>query len=86
MWRQYWNNPNGFIYDRKLVLSSKPKLMKRFKYCIHFISSKFIAKQYNIISDSPCKMSTLLMLPFGYAFYRIIKHQVKNERKMTITR
>jgi hypothetical protein len=86
MWRQYWKNPKGFTYDRKLVLSSKPKLMKRFKYCIHYISSKLIAKQYDIISDSPCKISTLLMLPFGYAFYRIIKHQVKRERKMTITR
>lgn len=86
MWRQYWKNPKGFTYDRKLVLSSKPKLMKRFKYCIHYISSKLIAKQYDILSDSPCKISTLLMLPFGYAFYRIIKYQVKRERKMTITR
>ena len=84
MWKQYWRNPKGFMYDRKLVLSSKPKLLKRFKYCIHYISSKLIAKEYNIISDSPCKLSTLLMLPLGYAFYRMIKYKVKKERKMVI--
>lgn len=86
MWKQYWRNPNGFIYDRKLVLSSKPRLLKRFKYCIHYISSKLIAKQYDIISDSPCKISTLLMLPFGAAFYGMIKQKVKKDSKMMITR
>ena len=86
MWRQYWKNPKGFLYDRKLVLSSKPKLLKRFKYCIHYISSKLIAKEYNIISDSPCKVSTLLMLPVGFAFYEIVKYKVKKERKMVINR
>ena len=84
MWRQYWRNPRGFLYDRKLVLSSKPKLLKRFKYCVHYISSKLIAKEYNIISDSPCKISTLLMLPLGCAFYGMIKYKVKKERKMVI--
>ena len=86
MWRQYWRNPKGFMYDRRLVLSSKPKLLKRFKYCIHFISSKLIARDYNIISDSPCKVSTLLMLPFGCVFYGLIKYKVKKESKMVITR
>lgn len=86
MWTQYWKNPQGFIYDRKLVLSTKPKIIKRFKYCIHYISSKLIAKQYDIISDSPCKVSTFLMLPFGYALYCIIKRQVKKERKMNFKR
>lgn len=86
MWKQYWRNPKGFIYDRKLVLSSKPKLLKRFKYCIHYISSKLIAREYNIISDSPCKLSTLCMLPIGYAFYSLIKHKVKKDSIMNITR
>ena len=86
MWKQYWRNPNGFIYDRKLVLTSKPPLLKRFKYCIHYISSKLIAKQYNIISDSPCKLSTFLMLPIGCALYGLIKYKVKKESKMNIAR
>lgn len=86
MWKQYWNNPKGFIYDRKLVLSTKPKLLKRLKYCIHFVSSKLIAKQYDIIQDSPCKLSTALMLPLGFVFYFIISYKVKNERKMNITK
>jgi len=86
MWKQYWRNPNGFIYDRKLVLSTKPQLLKRFKYCIHYISSKLIAKQYDIISDSPCKISTLLMLPVGCALYCLIRYKVKKESKMNITR
>ena len=86
MWKQYWNNPKGFIYDRKLVLSTKPKLLKRLRYCIHFVSSKLIAKQYDIIQDSPCKLSTVLMLPLGFVFYFIISYKFKNEHKMNITK
>jgi len=84
MWNQYWRNPQGFIYDRKLVLSHKPPLKKRLKYCIHYISSKLIAGQSDIISDSPCKLSTALMLPAGYLWYRIIKHQVEKGARVKV--
>ena len=85
MWRQYWRNPQGFIYDRKLVLSHKPPLKKRFKYCAHYISSKLIARQYDIISDSPCRISTLLMLPFGLALYLLIRYKVRQGAAMKIS-
>ncbi len=77
MYKQYWRNPCGFIYDRKLVLSHRSGFFKRFKYCIHYISSKIIAKQWDIISDSPAKIFTLLVLPIGVLWYFYIRYNVK---------
>ena len=84
MWRQYWLNPNGFVYDRKLVLSNHPKLVKRLKYCIHYIANKLTAKQYDIIKDSPCKLSTFLMLPIGVLWYVIIRYNYKRGKKIKL--
>ena len=85
MYRQYWNNPQGFIYDRKLVLSHNPKLKKKIKYCIHYISSKLIAQErFSIISDSPKPITTLLVYPLGYLLYYYIKYKVHNNKKMNI--
>ncbi len=78
MYRNYVNNPQGFIYIRKLVLSTHLNLYQRLKYCAHYIANKMIAKEYTtIISDSPCKVSTFIMLPFGYIWYRIIMKRFK---------
>lgn len=82
MWRQYWRNPHGFIYDRKLVLSTNPPFLKRCKYCIHFIANKIIAHEYNLISDSPCKVTTMLMLPMGVIWFFVIKYKVKTNALM----
>lgn len=86
MYNQYWKNPKGFIYDRTLVLAYKPSIKKRLKYCIHYISSKFIAKEFrSIIKDSPCPITTILMLPFGYTLYQYIKYMVLKQRKMNLS-
>lgn len=82
MYNQYWKNPRGFIYDRKLVLSYKPFFFKKIKYCIHYISSKIIAKQWDIISDSPAPFTTFIVLPLGYIWYLYIRYNVKKGNKM----
>lgn len=84
MYKQYVRNPQGFIYDRTLVLNHKPRLLKRFKYCIHFISSKLIAKEYNFLSSSPAPVCTFFMLPLGFALYCLIRYKVSNDSQMKI--
>lgn len=84
MYKQYWKNPRGFIYDRKLVLSHNPAFWKKVKYCIHYISSKIIAKQWNIISDSPAPLTTFIVLPLGFIWYLYIRYNVKHDNKMKI--
>jgi glycosyltransferase involved in cell wall biosynthesis len=84
MYKQYWRNPQGFIYDRQLVLSKHPKLKKRIRYTIHYISSKLIARQYNIVGESYYPILTTCLLPFGFMLYAYIRHCVKSNKQMKI--
>ncbi len=85
MYSQYFRNPQGFIYDRKLVLSHKLTIRKELKYCIHYISSKIIAnEQKSILKDSPRKFTTFLMIPFGYLLYFYLKINYHNEKKISL--
>ncbi len=85
MYRNYVKNPKGFVYDRKLVLSTKPDFKTRVKYCIHYVADKILAGQSkSIISDSPCKLTTLLTLPVGIAWYLMIVKNYKTGKKIKI--
>lgn len=85
MYRNYVNNPRGFVYDRKLVLSTHPDIRTRLKYCIHYVANKILAGEVNsIVSDSPCKLTTMLALPLGYIWYRFILHQYKKGAKIKL--
>lgn len=84
MYKQYMNNPHGTIYDRTLVLKHNPPLKKRFKYCMHFIASKTIAKEFDYISTSPAPITTFFALPFGILEYAFIVYKFKNNKLMKI--
>lgn len=85
MYRNYVMNPKGFVFDRKLVLSTRQPLKVKLKYCIHYIANKLLAKECStIISDSPVKVFTILMLPLGWLWYKIIVHNYNKGKKMSI--
>lgn len=44
MYRQYWNNPKGFAFYRKTEMVTTQSIIRRFKVCIHYVSSSFIMK------------------------------------------
>lgn len=85
MYKNYVKNPKGFVYDRKLVLATKPDIKSRIKYCIHYVANKILAgESRSIITDSPCRLTTFLMLPFGIAWYLIILKNYKTGKKLKI--
>ncbi len=85
MYRNYVKNPRGFVYDRKLVLSNRIDIRTRFKYCIHYIADKILAGEKNtIISESPCKITTALAIPFGYMWYWVILYKYKKGAKINL--
>ena len=86
MYRQYWNNPNGFAFFRKTEMMTTKSVKRRFMVCIHYVSSSFIAKNKHFIKESPRKLTTILAIPFGYLLYRYITHKVKKNAKMNILR
>lgn len=77
MIKQYINNPKGFAFWRKVCLeypSSKKRLIMD---TIHYISSSIISKNKKFIKESPKKILTVLLIPFGIVLTSYIKWKYK---------
>lgn len=83
MWKQYWNNPNGFAFFRKTEMVVAPTIKRRFISCIHYVSSSIISKNKEFISESPKKIMTLLATIPGVALYLLIRYKVINNKIFT---
>jgi glycosyltransferase involved in cell wall biosynthesis len=83
IYNQYFKNPLGFKFSRKIeMINFKSKKLK-FKSAIHFVSSKLILKENDFISDSPLKIYTFFAIPFGVIWYFILKRKRDLKRDIT---
>lgn len=76
MYRQYWNNPKGWSFYRKFQMTHTSSLSRKFKACIHYVSSSIICHNRRFINESPRKLLTILAIPFGFALYLKTKRAV----------
>ncbi|MFP3123361.1 glycosyltransferase family 2 protein [Ectobacillus funiculus] len=78
MINQYRKNPRGFAFYRK-ELMKLPFASSAFKYrqAIHYVSSSFISKNRRFMSETPCKVLTLLATPLGVLLYYYIMKKTK---------
>ncbi|MDU2200092.1 MAG: glycosyltransferase family A protein [Terrisporobacter sp.] len=72
MFRQYYKNPRGFSFMRKVHMIYDKKFINKFKSCIHYVSGSLIIKNRKFLVESPKKFMTLLAYPFGCILYLII--------------
>lgn len=70
MWKQYYRNPNGFAFLRKFYMQYNISLKRNIMDCIHYVSSSKLAKNKHYIKESPKKLLTILMIPFGLLLKR----------------
>lgn len=77
MYRQYWHNPKGFAFYRKVEMVNTPSMKRKFISCVHYVASSIISKNSRFISESPFPILTLIATPLGYGWYMYIKHKVK---------
>lgn len=82
MYKQYWNNPKGFVFFRKTEMVVTHSLKRRFMVCVHYVCSSIISKNRSFVKESPIKWMTVLAVPFGYLLYRIVKGKVAKNKKM----
>lgn len=82
MFKQYWNNPNGWMFYRRFELTRKVSLKRKFKICIHYVSSCIIAKRVRSFFNNSYPFLTFLAIPFGYCLYFYVKNNVLNNKKM----
>ena len=77
MYRQYFRNPKGFAFIRKVDMQKADSLKELFRCTTHYVSSSIISKNKNFIKESPKKAATVLSIPFGAALTVYIKHKSK---------
>ncbi|MGN0417210.1 glycosyltransferase family 2 protein [Anaerostipes faecalis] len=77
MLRQYYNNPRGFAFIRKVDMKYNKTWKENFKTCIHYVSSSLISKNRNFIKESPKKGMTILAIPAGILLTIYIKKNVR---------
>lgn len=79
MLKQYRNSPNSFAEIRKLYLSFPGSPWKfKMRHSIHLISSCILAGKFkNAIKESPCRITTIIAVPFGYLLSLYIRIRTK---------
>lgn len=86
MLQQYRNNPQGFAFFRK-ALMSLPFGSRLFKYrqAVHYVSSSFLSKNRRWLKDTPYKVLTMLAFIPGVLLYSYImtKTRTRNIAKGT---
>ena len=73
IFKQYYNNPKGFAYARKIYMVNERNIKNKFKANIHYVSSSFISKNRRFIQESPMKFMTIFAIPFGIILTIFIK-------------
>lgn len=76
MYRQYWNNPRGFSYLRKIDIRYAPSIKRKFISCIHYVSSSIRCKNIRFIIESPRPCLTFIAIPFGCILYLYIRLKI----------
>lgn len=82
MYKQYWNNPQGFAFFRKTEMQYAPNLKRQFIVCAHYVSSSIICKNWHFLKESPRKLMTILSIPAGISLYLFIRYKVKMNKQM----
>ena len=84
MFHQYWNNPKGFAFIRKVEMKLTKSWKRKIMSHIHYISSSLIARDKSFIKKSPNPILTICTFPIGLFLYFYIKRKVKLDIKMKV--
>lgn len=79
MLKQYYKNPKGFAFIRKVDMKYNQTWKENMKTCIHYVSSSLISRNKHFISESPKKGMTVLAIPFGWILTLYIKKKVRGK-------
>ena len=85
MFKQYWNNPQGFAFLRREYMPYAQGFFERLKVCVHYVSSSIILKDWNFIKKSPLKLMTVLAIIPGIILYLVIRYNVKKGNRLKVS-
>lgn len=84
MYKQYWNNPNGFMYLRKAHMELYHSFKGKLKSCIHYVAHAIRAGRREDLFNNPCPLLTAFALIPGLLLYIRTGYMVKHGLKMRI--
>ena len=84
MYRQYWTNPNGFMFLRKEHMRLFHSVPKRLRSCIHYVSHAIRASRVKDLFNNPCPILTFIAIIPGIALYYRTRYMVRHGMKMKI--
>lgn len=74
IFKQYVNSPRSFAQIRKVIMENpNTSFLYLVKTTIHYVSSSILSKNKHFIRESPRKLLTVLMIPFGLLLTDYIK-------------
>ena len=82
MWRQYWNNPKGFAYLRRLNMQQTKSWKLKVQNNIHYVSHSIRSMNVHFIVESPLKLMTLLCVIPGLLLFLLNYYKVKTDARM----
>lgn len=86
MFRQYWNNPNGWMFYRKFEMVHTSSFIRKIKLSIHYVSSCIRARRFTQIFNNPQPLMTLILSPIGGLLYFYTYYKVRCDKKMLFQR
>lgn len=84
MFRQYWNNPKGFAFLRKVHMKYYTGYKLQMRTCTHYVAHCMRASNWQMIQESPLPWKTLLCLVPGLIEYIVTWYMVKSKRLLKI--
>lgn len=81
IYRQYWNNPKGFAFLRKVDMKLAPTWKRKFMSCVHYVSSSLRCRNRRFIQESPLPLLTVLAVLPGFMLYKYTQYKVKSGQK-----
>ena len=80
MWRQYWNNPKGFSFYRKMKMKLTNSFRRKLKENIHYVSHSIRSCNINFIEESPMPIFTLFSIIPGFFLYLYTWSKNRNKK------
>ncbi len=77
IYKQYVRHPRGFQYSRTIEMKFSKFFKIRYKAIVHYISTCFLLKEYNIFKANYNVLLTISAIPFGSVLYFYIKYRNK---------
>ncbi|MBR1733752.1 MAG: glycosyltransferase family 2 protein [Alloprevotella sp.] len=81
MWRQWWNNPQGFAYLRRYEMLATHSWKRRLVCHAHYVSHSLRSRDLSFLQKSPQRLLTLACLLPGASLFLLNYYKVKRNAR-----